>query len=135
MENFTAHKAEFQKLVAMIQADRGLRRIDDDWTDPADPSTIGVTPERIVDYRKRLDVCGIPRGFYSFQGGSNITFIATASGLSIGGSGKGYALLSTPPLPSDLVPSTDVYGTNRPGAYRIYRHIEGNWHITYDYDD
>jgi hypothetical protein len=135
IQNFTIHKAEFQELVAMIQADKGLRRIDDNWTDPSDPSTVGVPPERIVDYRKRFAVCGIPRGFYSFQAGSNINFIATAFGLCTGGSGKGYAFLSTPPLPSDIVSSTDDYRTNRRGAYRVYRHVEGNWYIEYDFDD
>lgn len=133
IRNFSAHKRDFQELVTMIQSDRGLRRVDDNWTDPSEPTTIGVTPERIADYRRRFASCGVPRGFYSFQSGSNIEFIATAFGLCTGGSGKGYAYLTTPP--TETVPSTDTYRTVRRGAYKVYRHIEANWYIAYDYDD
>jgi hypothetical protein len=135
IQNFTTHRQAFQELVMMIQADKGLRRIDDNWTDPTAPSTVGVPPERIADYRRRFAICGIPRGFYSFQSGSNINFIATSFGLCTGGSSKGYAYLSTLPLASDIVPSTDAYRTTRRGAYRVYQHIEGNWYIEYDCDD
>ena len=121
IQNFTARKEEFQELVAMIQADKGLRGIDDNRTDPSDPSTVGVSPERVADYRKRFAVCGIPRGFYSFQSGININFIATAFGLCTGGSGKGYAYLSTPPLSSDIVPSTDTYAERLLRSARRWR--------------
>ena len=70
IQNFTSHRQAFQELVTMIQADKSLRRVDDNWTDPSDPTTINVTPERIADYRRRFAVCGVPRGFYSFQSGS-----------------------------------------------------------------
>ncbi len=133
IQNFTAHKQDFQELVTMVQSDRGLRRVDDTWTDPSVPATISVTPQRIADYRRRFAVCGVRRGFYSFQSGSNIEFIATAFGLCTGGSGKGYAYLTTPP--PETVPSTDTSRTVRRGAFRVYRHIEGNWYITYDFDD
>ena len=135
IQNFTTHRQEFEYLITMIHADRGLRRVDDNWTDPADPTTVGVPSDRIADYRRRFTLCGIPRGFYSFDSGSNVSFIATAFGFTTGGSGKGYAYFSAPPLTLNLVPSTDSYRTTRQGAYRVYRHIADNWYIEYDYDD
>src|SRR6266567_6667782 len=67
IENFHVRRAVLERLVAMIREDRGLKRVDDTWTDPADPATIGVSPERIALYRKLFREAGVPRGFYAFE--------------------------------------------------------------------
>src|SRR5262245_50429304 len=67
LRNFTKHEADFERLLTMIRADKKLERVDDTWTRPEDPATIGVTPERIRSYRRLFSTLGIPRGFYAFH--------------------------------------------------------------------
>src|SRR5689334_24230798 len=45
---FNAHRAEFEKLLAMVLENKGLTRVDEDWTEPRDPQTIGISRERIA---------------------------------------------------------------------------------------
>ncbi|MBK8047479.1 MAG: hypothetical protein IPK16_10355 [Anaerolineales bacterium] len=92
LERFSQNEAGFDQLVTMLQEDPELRRVDDDWTDPADPSMIGVSEDRIVAYRARFKQLGIPRGFYAFHDPEDYTFVASALGLSVSGSSKGLCL-------------------------------------------
>ena len=45
IENFKTNRAEFEKLVAMISADKNLKCVDNHWTDPKD-----FSPERTAEY-------------------------------------------------------------------------------------
>jgi hypothetical protein len=117
-------------LITMIQTDRGLERVDYDWTLPEPPP---ISQERLAQYRKLLKSVGCVRGFENFKGKDEIIFIASASGMATGGSSKGYHYSEIAPSP--LVEDLDSY---RPGAYRSYaafHHIEGNWYLIYEYDD
>ena len=46
--NFKTNEAEFNQLLQMVMADKRLHRVDDNWTDPSDPKTIGIPDERIA---------------------------------------------------------------------------------------
>ena len=87
IENFKTHRAEFEKLVAMISEDKNLKRVDSDWTDPKD-----FSPERTAEYRKLFRAAGIPRGFYAWHENNEvqIRFLASSQGFVTHGSSKGY---------------------------------------------
>ena len=57
--NLMANRATFDRLLAMIQEDRGLLRVDVDWTDPADPEQAGISPARIAEYRRLMQAIGV----------------------------------------------------------------------------
>lgn len=133
LKNFAKHEAEFEELLAMLRADRKLERVDDNWTRPTDPSTIGVAPERIAEYRQRFAALGIPRGFDAFHDPERFTFIATAFGLSVGGSSKGYAYLD--PTPDLIVEDLDHYHSDDGRSFTAYRRIHGNWYLFFEYED
>lgn len=88
IENFRHKRETFETLVRMIREDRGLKRIDVDWTDPADPSTIGVSAERIALYRQLCREAGAARGFYQFD--TVVVFVGYAAGMVVHGSSKSY---------------------------------------------
>ena len=50
--NFQQYKSDFERLRQMIIEDKGLVGVDDDSTEPRDPQSIGLSPERIAQYRK-----------------------------------------------------------------------------------
>jgi hypothetical protein len=47
----------------MLRADKKLQRVDRGWTPPEDPSSIGISPERIAEYRQTFSKLGIPLAF------------------------------------------------------------------------
>ena len=135
IQNFQSKQKQFERLISMVQNDIELRRVDDNWTDPSDPSTIGISPSRIADYRKLFSECGITRGFDGYHKEKEIIFIVSSFGLATGGSSKGYAFKIHPPPPEELVRSIDDYKPNNGRSYWIYRPIISNWYLYYEYDD
>src|SRR5438874_1276170 len=94
---FQEHRQEFESLKAMVTHDKALKRADMDWTDPADTSTVGVTSERIAEYRRIFQKLGITRGFQAYGDRTEIEFIAHAEGLSVSGHSKSYCWRESPP--------------------------------------
>jgi hypothetical protein len=128
--NFKTHEAEFNQLREMILADNRLLRVDEDWTKPEDPKTIGIPDERIATYRKIFRKLDIPRGFYFYPESGEVKFISSAQGLAVSGSSKSYVWLKEPP--STLVDSIDTYPIKAGATYPVYRHVTGNWYLEYD---
>ena len=133
IQNFEAHEADFERLLTMLRADRKLERVDDTWTRPKDPSTIGVTPKRIKAYRKLFSTLGIPRGFYAFHDPERFTLLASTRGLSVTGSDKGYAYMAQ--KPDLVVTNLDTYWSEDGQSFTAYRHIKGSWYLYFDYED
>jgi hypothetical protein len=69
----------------MIRQGGQLERLAPDFTRP-DPPPIG--PERLADYRARLQAAGVAHGFSHY--GDAIEFIVSTRGLAISGSGKSF---------------------------------------------
>jgi hypothetical protein len=58
LRNFARHEATFNTLVEMASVDKALDRVDETWTMPVDTKNVGVSPERLGDFRRhRQGVC------------------------------------------------------------------------------
>ena len=130
---FQSHRAQIDSLVGMIQSDKMLRRVDDDWTEPRDPAAVGISSQRIADYRKIFVAIECPRGFiYNPQTGT-ITLVAWAVGLAVSGSSKVFVFNPTDPTP--LVADLDTYRKHgkpdQRGYAHAYRHLDGLWYLEY----
>jgi hypothetical protein len=151
MGGFVEHRDELETLRKMMQKDKDLKRVDFDWTQPDDPASVGVSPERIEVYRELCRRIGLERGVEAFgDSAKRVTFLASTRGLSISGSSKGYVWLSSPPqtdLAHPLVVSLDRYLNDKrneraeyfakhkramSGTLYALRHIEGNWYLEYE---
>jgi hypothetical protein len=132
ISNFKTHEAEFNQLLEMIRADKELLRVDNNWTKPEDPKTIGVSDERIATYRNIFRKLDIPRGFYFYPESGEAMFISSAQGLAVSGSTKCYLWLKEPP--PNLVDSIDTYRAKPGATYPVWRHITGNWYLMFDAD-
>ena len=73
------NRVTFEALIVMINEDRGLERVDVDWTRPDDPSKIGVSSARIAEYRRIMRRIAVARGFYAFEPRDEISFLASAA--------------------------------------------------------
>ena len=127
---FRKERPTFDRLLSMIQVDHGLERVDDNWTLPDPPN---ISQVRLAEYRKLLKSIGCTRGFENFKGKNEIIFIASASGMATGGSSKGYYYSEVSPSP--LVEDLDSYRPGHNRSYAAFHHLEGNWYLSYEYDD
>jgi hypothetical protein len=130
---FRQHRSTFEELRQMILADSRLRRVDEDWTDPRDPATIGISPERIAEYRRLFAEVGCGRGFAKYNWRPGIYFISAATGMAAsGGYLKGYCFLQTAPV--SIVTNTATYmPPHVADDYEIFRPIEGHWYIYFEH--
>jgi hypothetical protein len=126
ISSFHEHRSAFERLRQMIVADSKLHRVSEDQTDPQDPAAADVSPERIAEYRRLLQVIGCPGGFVA-QGGHHrsIYFISGHCNLLIAASTKGYCYLKKGPASTVTDTSTLRVGDDEDA----YRRIEDHWYI------
>jgi hypothetical protein len=130
--NFESHKADFNRMLQMINEDKGLDRVDYNWTAPENPQSVGISQNRIDEYRSLFRRAGVPRGFSAFKTKDYVEFIASSQGLAVGGSSKGYLYAKDPP--PRLTENIEKYRAQEnkySPAFPVYRHIEGNWYLFY----
>lgn len=119
----------------MILQDRQLTRVDRDWTEPREPSTIGVTSARIDEYRRLFKKLGIKSGFSAPQNREHIELVASTQGWVSHGSEKGYLYADKrPDYLGGMVDELDQYSSKQRPIGSGCRHIEGNWYL-YFYGD
>jgi hypothetical protein len=132
LRHFDRHEGALDTLAKMAGADGGLDRVDQDWTMPADTRSVGVSSERLADYRKLLRDAGTPRGFQVSQGHDGFNFLFWLRGSAISDdTDKGFAYRTTPP--PRTVQSLDGIRTDSRNALIAYRHIRGNWYLFYEF--
>lgn len=131
INNFRFRRSVFDDLAQMKLADKGLLRVGNDWTQPDDPRTVGVSPERIAEYRGLLNCAGVHQGMGA-DGLHGAEFTCWAQGGATSSDvDKGYAYLAVPP--KQLLESLDAYQPDGLHEVEVYRHIEGCWYLYYDY--
>lgn len=120
--------AKFEAIVAMAREDRGLIRIDEDWTEPADLAAIGIGPDRLADYRRRFSDLGVPRGISVHATGSQVDFLAFARGWGPRGFSRSYVWSASGEF-EDAEIATNLDALQASGRRRVwaFRHVNGPW--------
>ena len=137
VENFRLHRADFENLLAMIRDDESkigkrLYRIDYDWTEPKDLGALGISDERVREYRSLFPKIGVPRGFYAYGEDDVYMFVASTQGIAVSGTSKSYVWRPEPP---SLLANEELQEyVRRNNLGRAYRHIEGNWYLEFEGD-
>lgn len=130
IENFRIHRAEFEKLVAMIVEDKGLTRVDDNWTEPA-----SYDAARVAEYRKLFKIVGTQRGVSATVDREAIEFIASSQGFVTHGSAKGYLYAKKCPFQlGKTVESLDEMSSGERPTGSGCHHIEGQWYLYFQGD-
>ena len=126
--NFQAHRADFDELLKMFRADKGLLYFSRGYTRPENVQLIGITSERLKQYQAlfaRLGLDGMgdlsrPEGskdevwfFTCIEGPRQSTF-------------KHYAFVTQPTR--GIVDDLD-YGASKSNRYR---HVEDRWYLALD---
>ncbi len=142
--NFQNHKEEFNQLLKMFQEDESLGRVASDFTrknfyEKGSPKKwnrkeIEADEKRLTEYRKLFGQLGLSAGIEGYEEKDSIWFHASAQGLAVSGSSKGYVFVLKKPVPDLVVESLDDTKPNGKESTLAYRHIEGNWYLYYAID-
>lgn len=126
VRNFLDHEKDFDRLAAMAKQDAKMERIAADFTRPeSEPS---FTKERWDEYRLLFKKLGLDAGIErEGELPGALICIASTRGLSITGSGKGYACLPQEPTP--LVDSLDHVTIEIKENELVCKKIKGNWYL------
>ena len=112
----------------MATRDKGLTRVDIDWTDPREPAVVGVFQDRVEEYRRLLAEVNVPRGFQARPELGETDFLYWGIGSAVTDDfTKGYAYLQKPPAhTSSRLDGIELEGE---GRQIVYRHIKGKWYL------
>ena len=67
IDNFQSHKSEFDQLLHMFLADKALGRVAYDFTRPENPQSIGISQERLKEYRGLFDKLDLSAGIEGYE--------------------------------------------------------------------
>jgi hypothetical protein len=133
---FYEHRAEFEKLVKMVEEDSQKVGVGDGFAfSKSDPSQIqkypGISQERWNEYRKLLNKVGSSEGLEKYAGTTQIYFNVAVQYL--GGQSKGIVYSPTPLSPVleslDQNPPISLYDDH--GSMKVYKPITDHWYIFY----
>jgi len=85
LAQFARVRPSLESMGGMLEQDTGIERLGPNFTRP-EPAPIG--PDRLADYRARLQAAGIAHGVSRYR--DAIEFIVSTQGLAIAGSGKSF---------------------------------------------
>lgn len=135
-----AHRADFERLVAMAKEDKHLVRIAPNFTwldeDSSWPrKNVGISKERWNDYRRLFNSVGATQGIVEGDNPSGIAFPISSVGLVPSGYEKGliYSQASlTPVLQSlDKRPPDELWDGPDRSHVLAYKPIGDHWYIYY----
>ena len=131
---FYKHRADFEHLRDLFNADKEVHRVYYESTVPEEPSTVGVNKERLALYQSYFTKLGLNSGVADdYVSKDIIRFIASTRGTMFGGSGKGYVYAES--RPPEIVDDLNKYWSKRDKPFTVYKHLEGNWYLYFDYED
>lgn len=129
---FQEERESLEELARMIAEDPKLVRLAPDFTRPEDPSSAGISADRIAAYRRLCAKAGIAHGFSHY--GDAIEFIVHTRGLAISGSAKGFVYAPNAD-PDATVVAGDLDAAAASANDKdvlLERKIEPNWWLDLD---
>ena len=133
IDNFSKHRALFERLVAMSNIDKEIVRLTPDFTYPE--KSPGLTADRWQEYRELFRLIGSRNGIarYEAELPGAVFVLYSDKGLVVGGSSKGYVYSVAPLEP--LLETLDEPPADLQSNVKAYRSIEDGWYIFYSWDD
>ena len=136
--HWRAHRPAFERLAAMMTENSGLRRIAMDRTEPEDPMSYNIKPERIALYRALFRELGIVSAqTYAESRGKQIDFTYDR-GIYRDGGVKSFWHGPPSALPQTVDGDIDAAAAKLPhpiphaSGLSFQRHIEGDWWLHYE---
>jgi hypothetical protein len=136
IDRFTAHRADFSKLLEMFRADGINGRLD--CKGPPDDAVRGaqaVSEQRRAEYVRIFQTIGCDAAAYYYPSNGRAAFSLWSVGMLFAGQGKSIMFIPNGP-PEPVVATTDNYRWTQKdhmrGNVEMYRHIDGPWYLQYD---
>ena len=125
--NFQRHRADFDELLTMFRADKGLEYFSKGHTRPDDLKAIGIAPERLQQYQSLFTRIGLDgMGDLSQTESKDEVWFFTSIEGPRQSTFKHYAFVTK--LTRGVVDDLD-HGATKSNRYR---HVDGNWYLALD---
>ena len=128
IENFQVHKGEFNTLLELFRADKGLIYYSRGYTIPENTQSVGLSPARLEQYRQlflKLGLDGMAAADRVTGDKDEVWFFTSIEG-SRPSTFKHYAYVNKPP--NGIIQDLDKQGSKS----NPYRHVEDNWYLALD---
>ena len=126
--NFEANKSEFNTLLEMFRRDTGLIYFAHDHTIPEHPESVGISPERLEQYRhmfSQLGLIGMAADDRATGARDEIWFFTSIEGARPSNF-KHYEYVANPK--KGVIQDLDKDGSKT----NPYRHIANDWYLALD---
>jgi hypothetical protein len=138
ISNFQTHRATYERLRDMLEADKQLLRVATWGVETTESVGIRIPPEGgfpVGRYHEYLTLLREVGGIGAFRGkgehAESVSVLVWASGF--GGDTRHVQICWVNHEPTNTVASlTDYYQTPKP-RHPVFRHIDGNWYIWADW--
>lgn len=129
-QRLQSHRADFDKLVNMLDEDSDIVRLDNKYVFLNGSSDRTVPKERLDEYRSLFTKLGLEGGIHRDKPEA-IRLIASTKGMFFPTSEKSYVHSTTEF--TQLVDSLDdIVERNRGGQSPVYKKVFGNWYLYYE---
>jgi hypothetical protein len=127
-QHFAAHKEDYDKLIAMVQADTNLTRVFRNYT----PPVAALQEDRLKAYRGIMIKLGIET-IDAYRRDEYILFVISSKGLSISGSSKGLAYLTNRKR-LKIISNIDQYEKHPVDDLIVFEPIDKSWYVYYEFE-
>ncbi len=126
ISHFQGHRAEFDELLKMFRADKGLTFFSKGSSVPENVQSIGITSERLKQYQALFARAGLDGMADESDGSKDDVWFFTSIDGPRESTFKHYAFVTQP--------KRGVVADLDHGASKLapYRHIDGNWYLALD---
>ena len=143
---FYDHRAEYERIVRMMDEDIHMVRIaddftrkDDDWNEERPESQWGISKARWDQYREIFRLAEVPTGTQRGSKSCDVEIIAWTFGLAVAGSSLSFVHCGKPSrdLVNDYLPCLERKDSGskvEDGTLIRYRKIQPDWYI-YEFTD
>ena len=137
IDNYKMNKSSFSELLEIYKLNPSLREVSIEALKSDNPDRLGIRKPDIKKYCKLFEQLGV-QILLKWSSREIRIIIYDFHPFPPGGTYKGYAFLNDPP--DDQVEDLDLFWNNKKQqetikTFTVYRPIEGNWYLFFDFED
>lgn len=125
IENFTQHKEQFDQILQIMRENCDVSQ------NPA--NKVKLNDEKLAEYKKLSKEIGFSDEVFGNCVKDGVEFVDSVQGLAVSGSAKGYAFLVN--KPETVADNLNTYSHPNFDSYTVYRNIEGNWYLFFEFNN
>jgi hypothetical protein len=130
---YFSERTNLNAVIQMLEKDTNVQRIANSWTRPVDLKAVGVSDERVKQYRALLKKARVKDGIEVTGPFKDIDFIYEVRGLAVSGSSRGLCYTHQIKV-YNVITNLQAEMDNPTKELPQYEHIEGGWYVFFSFE-